>query len=58
MFVALVVVDVSGENYEAGVDVGLPVFQKFSRVLSPAAGRVAFSEHAGAKSLCRADDAS
>ena len=47
VFVALVVVDVSGEDYEAGASVGLTVLERFSEVFFRHARRMAFAEHAG-----------
>jgi hypothetical protein len=45
VFVALVVVDVSGEDYETGAGARLAVFQKFRQVFFRHASRVTFSEH-------------
>ena len=47
VLVALVVVDVSGENDEAGVGGGLAVFQQFREILFLTAGFVAFADHVG-----------
>jgi hypothetical protein len=47
VFVALVVMDVPGEDYETSAGVGLTVLQKFGEFFFRHTRRMAFAEHAG-----------